>query len=560
MSETGLNTVAARFKIGDWLHLWMHPLPGRSSARLRLVLDGRADELVVEGPARNPLPVTWESPASGDALLEWDDAQVSLAYAYSPADVAEVGIRVLWANPAATLDGKRYRFHFGPPFGWANDPNGLCEVDGVTHLFYQHNPHGRRWDTMHWGHATSRDGIRWVHQPIALLPREHLVRGKGRRSGCYSGSALPLADGTLRLFYTDRDDRRSPVREWQMTAVLGDGVPSALRVPLLDAPPRLPGYGEDWRDPFVFAGPDGRLRMLLGGADAEGSVVLHYETDDATGADGWRYLGVLFREAASRRIAPAECPCLIRLESDALWLLTFGVLNSRDEATKRRNLTRAYVGRFDGRSFEAIYARELDFGTDCYAMQAWHGADGPRGIAWAANWTDVWADRDFESAMTLPRRLLWRGGHLLTPPIAAVEGLRCEPPSVLEPGGNVPLGDGLAEIDLAIEPGTPFWLGLDHPTHELALAYDGHVLRLVYGPPGSRTVPDYRAECPGLASVRLFVDVGLIEIYVDDGRMCCTKRIDSPDHVTTVRLSSASSGRGSVWLLDAPSPRSRMEG
>jgi beta-fructofuranosidase len=37
-------------------------------------------------------------------------------------------------------------FHLRPPLGWINDPNGFSRSnDGLYHLFYQHNPHNRRW-------------------------------------------------------------------------------------------------------------------------------------------------------------------------------------------------------------------------------------------------------------------------------------------------------------------------------------------------------------------------------------------------------------------------------
>ena len=37
-------------------------------------------------------------------------------------------------------DKNRLHFHMMPPTGWMNDPNGLCEFQGVNHIYFQYTP------------------------------------------------------------------------------------------------------------------------------------------------------------------------------------------------------------------------------------------------------------------------------------------------------------------------------------------------------------------------------------------------------------------------------------
>ena len=45
------------------------------------------------------------------------------------------------AEKAARTDVRfRQKIHLQPPVGWLNDPNGLCQFNGVYHAFFQYSP------------------------------------------------------------------------------------------------------------------------------------------------------------------------------------------------------------------------------------------------------------------------------------------------------------------------------------------------------------------------------------------------------------------------------------
>ena len=96
--------------------------------------------------------------------------------------LAALGLAAASPSPADEPEGSRPLFHFTPPKNFINDPNGLVFLDGEYHLFYQHNPEGDRWGHMSWGHAVSRDLLRWDHLPIALREQDGIM--------IFSGSAV----------------------------------------------------------------------------------------------------------------------------------------------------------------------------------------------------------------------------------------------------------------------------------------------------------------------------------------------------------------------------------
>ncbi|MBQ9346966.1 MAG: glycoside hydrolase family 32 protein, partial [Oscillibacter sp.] len=109
-------------------------------------------------------------------------------------------------------------FHFTPPIGWLNDPNGFSVYRGEYHLFYQYHPFSSMWGPMYWGHAKTTDFLSWEHLGAAMAPDSDYDL-----DGCWSGSAAELDDGRQLLLYTGRRTREDGKTYQTQCLAAGDG-------------------------------------------------------------------------------------------------------------------------------------------------------------------------------------------------------------------------------------------------------------------------------------------------------------------------------------------------
>ncbi len=98
----------------------------------------------------------------------------------------------------------RPQVHFTVKNGWLNDPNGLVRVGDTYHLFYQYTPTAPLAESMHWGHATSRDLLHWQESDPMLFPDETGDKWSGSAIVDYN-NVSGLGDGNeppVLLYYT----------------------------------------------------------------------------------------------------------------------------------------------------------------------------------------------------------------------------------------------------------------------------------------------------------------------------------------------------------------------
>jgi len=140
----------------------------------KLHLDGKGAYLITP-PKRVPRTVYPATLAAQLAVLE-SDPEIQAHQA---------------ARAHLAADPYRPAYHFAPPAGMMNDPNGPCFWQGNYHLFYQWVAPGG--SPLLWGHAFSQDLVRWRDLPVALRP--------DTERDCFSGTTLVEPERVIALYH-----------------------------------------------------------------------------------------------------------------------------------------------------------------------------------------------------------------------------------------------------------------------------------------------------------------------------------------------------------------------
>lgn len=334
-----------------------------------------------------------------------------------------------YERKAAALirEDERPAFHLTPCCGWMNDPNGFSYYGGKYHLFYQYNPYGMHWASMHWGHAVSEDLLRWEYLPAALAPDAPYDC-----DGCFSGSATRLDDGRQLLMYTGvRQEKLADggIRDVQVQCLAaGDGTDYKKYEgnPVISSSMLPEGASTaDFRDPKIWRKADGSFCCAVASRAADGSgQILLYESGDGFRWAFWKVLA----GNHGRLGRMWECPDFFSLDGNQLLILSPQDMVA-DGEYHSGNGTVCIIGDFDEKTgcFRERQNQCIDCGIDFYAPQTLLAPDGRRiMIAWMQNW-DSCAIREggaWSSQMTLPRELSVRDGRLIQQPVRELERFR----------------------------------------------------------------------------------------------------------------------------------------
>tara|TARA_Y100000588_G_scaffold324040_1_gene356935 strand:- start:1564 stop:3132 length:1569 start_codon:yes stop_codon:yes gene_type:complete len=448
----------------------------------------------------------------------------------------------LESRRALATDPYRPLFHFSPPQGSMNDPNGLCQWDGRFHLFYQFLPNGGSPDNdnrVHWGHTVSEDLIRWTDLPPALYPTtEH---------HCYSGQTLVEPDRVVAMYHgTESGNSIATATDPLLLNWVKHPANPVIPMVPIDAD----GFPYRVFDPCIWKEDDGYYAISGtykdGGLRADCRAIDHLfrSSDLAT----WEHIGTLIEGGFHSE--PGEdgaVPNFWPIGDGRHMMLFFShkragqyYIGTYDRETHRLNperFGRMNYGAFATGSLHAPSATVDDQGRYIGVFNVKEGRAG-------TVWTDV---------MTLPRHYWLRAdGSLCMEPVEEVESLRGDEVIVdsMEIPGNteipIDMVNGKAlEIQAVIDPGEAREVGIavlrspdgvEQTRISLLQAKPGQVggtPRLQIDISQASLREDVYARDPeigpltsdpdDLLRLRVFVDRSVVEVFVGD-QQCLTLR------------------------------------
>jgi beta-fructofuranosidase len=414
-----------------------------------------------------------------------------------------------------------------------NDPIPFFR-DGEYHIFFQHNPNGAFWGTMHWGHARSRDLVRWEPLPIALAP----TPGGPDQDGCFTGCVVREGD-RFHILYTGIP-QLTPLRQVQCLAGSDDLLTWEKYAgnPVIVQPPE--GFGECFRDPQTWR--EGEAWFMVIGSeqkDGKGGAALLYRAPNLT---DWRYLHPLFLGDAAVTGHDFECPDFFPLGEKTVLITSRGATHWHTGSYAERRFTLEQRGVTDGGAFYA--AKTLLDGQGRRILFGWITERRSGEAQKQAGWSGV---------LSLPRLLiLLPDGALGMEPVPELQALRgahrlaadfpiADDERVLE-GMQ---GDAL-EILIRFAPTDATSYGArvrrsQDGTEFAEIAYNREAQRLAETPLTLR-------EDEGL-TLHIFVDRSVIEVFAN-GRACQTLRF-YPERADCLGISLfARGGRVDVLSVD----------
>ncbi len=427
-------------------------------------------------------------------------------------------------------DFNRLHFHLMPPTGWMNDPNGLCQFQGQYHIYFQYTPFLAGWGMKLWGHYTSTDLINFEEQQPFLFPDT-----PWDRDGVYSGSAF-VHEGQIHYFYTGNVKLTDQNYDYIMQGreqntihlISEDGFHYDGKELVMTNQDYPADFSKHVRDPKIYKHND-QFYMVLGARDGNSvGCVLVYRSADLK---SWEYFDTVTTEDPFGYMW--ECPDLFDVDGQTI-LMTCpqGVAQQGNHYQNVYQCGYFPVKHQDGK-FLLENFQELDYGFDIYAPQTFQDEKGRRILfAWMgipdANYsTSKTVAFDWIHALTMPRELFWKNGHLYQKPLDEMKKLRIDMHTCsVDNFGTWYPKECCYELTCKSKQGA-------FETFDIQLR-DGANFRYAHGLLTLQLSPECGAargtrtlECSELYEYTIFSDTSAIEIFINEGQYTFTTRVYS---------------------------------
>ncbi|MGT2846602.1 sucrose-6-phosphate hydrolase [Streptococcus massiliensis] len=422
----------------------------------------------------------------------------------------------------------RATYHVEPKTGLLNDPNGFSYFNGKWVVFYQNFPFGAAHGLKCWVQLESEDLVHFKETGVRLLPDTELDS-----HGAYSGSAMEFND-QLFLFYTGNHRDENWVRHpYQIGALLDkNGQINKIDQVLIEQPADTTDH---FRDPQIF-NYRGQFYAIVGGQklDKKGYIKLYKALDNDY--RNWQVVGDL-DYASDNTAYMIECPNLVFIDEQPVLLYCPQGLDKKVLSYDNIYPNTYKIGQaFDTKTATLIGPspiKNLDYGFECYATQAFNAPDGR---ALAVSWlglpdVDYPSDRfDHQGVFSLVKELSIKNGKLYQHPVNAITNLRDSEESL----SNKNHTHNTYELELTLPAGQ---------SHELVLFADENKegLRIVFDLEKGQVLVD-RSQAgeqyatkfgtsrscdisPTDTTVNIFVDKSIFEIFINKGEKVFSGRV-----------------------------------
>lgn len=448
--------------------------------------------------------------------LTLEDCEISYAYLSDCEQMMDRGIcliegETLYERPDMKTwydTPNRSQYHFMSPKGYMGHPCSFCFYRNYYHLFYLFNPFSEEPDEMYWGHAVSKDLIRWVHLPVCMEPQKEILDTPQLTGGVFGGHAFIDEEQKLRLFFTRHISKRKhpeELLEYQVMTESWDGVHFERETTLIPKPDEE--IEERFCDPNVFK-ENNEYKMLLGTRIHSCPAVVLYKS---TNVSHWIYEGSVFH---GRGDFLPESPDLFRL--DGKYVLTVTYSGYKDEVG-RVNPSYYHIGEWVEDRFYEETKGIYDFGGELSGIHSIETKEGKTVIGCIGGTGGI---------ISIPRVIHLKENRIYQNPVRTIYNLMQE---TIYKGTekNVNLENirgNCYHVVLKLQEASDFRMTLyKWKNRKLYLEQKDGKIRFHTVGMGAKNM-FCPADINGATEVEIFVDRNVCEVYLNGGQSAGTKK------------------------------------